>query len=425
MQSIKSYISRIRRSKDGKVLVSNFAYLSLLQIIGYIFPLITLPYVSRVVGVAGIGKIAFASAVIMWFHTVVDWGFNYTATRDVARCRDDKEMVSKIFSNVLWAKVILMLISFVVLLLCIAVIPIFREHALVLLVTYLMIPGYICFPDWFFQALEKMQYITWLNFVIKLFFTIAIFIFIKQAEDYYYQPLFISLGFILSGMIAMYIIVICWKYTIHKPHWSTVLKTIKSSTDVFINNIAPNLYNSLSVVLLGAWHGDIATGIYNAGKNFLTVCYKLLGMIPRVFFPFIARRIDKHSLFARLYIGISAIGTIGLFAFAPLIIKIFYGPGFEESVTILRMVSISLVLLAIESVYGTNYLLQVGEERLLRNITLVSSIIAFLAALPLIYFLDYTGVAIVYLFANSMLAGLSWYYAKRHQKNNNITQQRL
>ena len=77
VESIKEKVRQLKQSKDGKVLVKNFAYLSLLQIIGYVFPLITIPYLARVIGVDGYGKIAFALSVIVYFQTFVDWGFSY------------------------------------------------------------------------------------------------------------------------------------------------------------------------------------------------------------------------------------------------------------------------------------------------------------------------------------------------------------
>jgi len=93
MKKIKALISRVNKSKDVRTLSSNFSYLMLLQIAGYIFPLITIPYLASVIGVEGFGKIAYASAVIVWFKTVADWGFNYTATRDVARNRGDYKIL--------------------------------------------------------------------------------------------------------------------------------------------------------------------------------------------------------------------------------------------------------------------------------------------------------------------------------------------
>src|SRR5690554_1429358 len=125
---LKKNIRRIRGNKDATVLLSNFGYLTALQIAGYIFPILTVPYLARVIGVDSFGKIAFASAIIVWFQTVSDWGFRYTATRDVAQNRDDKEKVSEIFSNVLWARCILMVVSFVLLLIALFLVPKFREN---------------------------------------------------------------------------------------------------------------------------------------------------------------------------------------------------------------------------------------------------------------------------------------------------------
>jgi len=237
MFNIKKYFNRIKKSKDGRTLAANFGYLSLLQIAGYIFPLITMPYLARVIGVEGFGKIAFASAIVVWFQTVADWGFNYTATRDVAKNRDDKEKVSEIFSNVLWARCLLMILSFLLLVLVISIVSTFRENYAVILVTFLLVPGHIMFPDWFFQAMERMKYITILNLLSKLFFTILVFVFIKEKNDFILQPLFISLGFLLSGMISMYIILSKWKVKLKRPSSNKIFKTIKESTDVFINNI--------------------------------------------------------------------------------------------------------------------------------------------------------------------------------------------
>src|SRR5690554_3233147 len=111
------------KTTDGQVLAGNFAYLLMLQVANYVFPLITIPYLARVIGVEGFGKIAFAAAIILWLQTIADWGFNYTATRDVAKSRDDPERISEIFSNVLWARLFLMAVSFALLVMAISFVP--------------------------------------------------------------------------------------------------------------------------------------------------------------------------------------------------------------------------------------------------------------------------------------------------------------
>ena len=114
-EDVVDKVKNILSNKEGKVILTNFSYLFLLQIAGYLFPLLTMPYLARVIGADGFGRIAIASAVIMWIQTISDWGFNYTATRDVAKNRDDKDKVSHILSNVIWAKFILLFLSFIIL----------------------------------------------------------------------------------------------------------------------------------------------------------------------------------------------------------------------------------------------------------------------------------------------------------------------
>lgn len=413
MLELKKYINKIKKSKDGRTLVANFGYLSLLQIAGYIFPLITMPYLARVIGVDGFGKIAFASAVVVWFQTVADWGFNYTATRDVAKNRDDKDKVSEIFSNVLWARCLLTIASFLLLILAIFIIPIFRENYAVILVTFLLVPGHIMFPDWFFQAMERMKYITILNLLSKLLFTIAVFVFIKNKSDFILQPLFTTLGYIVSGLISMYVILYKWQIKIKRPELNSILNTIKGSTDVFINNIVPNLYNSFSVMLLGFFGGPVSNGLLDAGSKFVGISQQFMSIISRIFFPFLSRRIDKHNLYSRINIFLAILISLLLFIFAPIIIKIFFTEEFYSAITVLRIMSISILFLNLSSVYGTNYMIIQGYEKQLKNITLLCSLIGFVISFPLIYFFDYIGAVLTITLTRGILGFTIMYNARK------------
>lgn len=406
---LTNLFGKIKNSKDGCIIVSNFFYLSLLQVAGYLFPLLTLPYLAKVIGIEGFGKIAFASAVMVWIQTVADWGFNYTATRDVAKNRDNKEKVSEIFSNVLWARCLLMILSLIFLSLLILVIPKFKESADVLYATFLLIPGHILFPDWFFQALERMKYITVLNLLSKLIFTIAVFIVIKQKEDYLLQPLLVSLGYIISGIIAMYYILLRWKYKLQRPSVSKSICVIKNSTDVFINNLMPNLYNSFSSVLLGFIGGDIANGKLDAGNKFSQLAQQFMQIVSRVFYPFLSRRIDKHGAFVKLNLSIAAGISLVLFLTAPILIKLFFTEEFYDSIPVLRILSISIIFFTLSNTYGTNYMIIEGYEHQLRNITAISSIIGLLISFPLIYYFNFIGAALTICITRGIL-GLSITY---------------
>lgn len=414
---LRQFVNRIKQSKDGKVLVSNFAYLSLLQIAGYVFPLLTIPYLARTIGADGFGKIAFAAAIMVWIQTIADWGFNYTATRDVAKNRENIEIVSSIFSNVLWSRCILMLFSFVILLLLIFLIPQFRQSADIILVTFLMIPGHILFPDWFFQAMEKMKYITILNLLSKALFTMAVFVFIKEERDYILQPLFVSFGFIISGVISFYYIIIKWHIKLYRPNILNSFVTIKNSTDVFINNLMPNLFSNFSVILLGFCSPNkLENGKFDAGSKFVTIATQFVQVLSRTFFPFLSRKNEKFCVYKKINICVSLMLTLFFFVSAHFIIDFFYTEEFEKSVLILKIMSFSVFFYTLSNVYGTNYMIIRGYERKLRTITVISSIIGFIIAFPLIFLYKSIGAALTICISRGILGFSIMFYVEKYLK---------
>lgn len=412
MNKLSEIKKKINSNKDGKTVFANFGYLSLLQIAGYVFPLITMPYLARVIGADGVGKIAFASAIVVWIQTISDWGFNLTATRDVAQNRADKEKVSRIFSNVLWARCLLTLFSGLLLLIAALAVPYLRENADIIFVTFLLVPGYILFPEWFFQAIERMKYTTIFNLLIKLIFTISVFIFIHEREDYLIQPLLTTIGYLLCGIGALYLILMKWGYTLYRPQWGELTKTIKGSTDVFINNLMPNLYNSFSVMLLGFFGGATANGLYDGGNKFPTIFYNFQSVLSRAFYPFLSRRLDKHSFYAKLNIGLALIGSIFLIAISPFVIKVMLGDEFEKSVIVMQILSFSVIFLAMDYTYGTNFLILNHKEKPLRNLTFVSSILGMSVSIPLVYYFSYIGAAITVLLCRGVLGVGTYILAK-------------
>lgn len=404
---------QIAASKEGRTVFANFGYLSLLQIAGYVFPLISMPYLARVIGADGFGKIAFASAIVVWIQTISDWGFNLTATRDVAQNRNNKELVSRIISNVLWARSVLTLLSGIILLLVVLLVPYLRENADIIFVTFLLVPGYILFPEWFFQAIEKMKYTTFFNLFLKLVFTVAVFVFIHKREDYLIQPLLTTIGYLLCGIGALYLIFKKWGYTLYKPQWIEIFKTIRNSTDVFVNNLMPNLYNSFSVMLLGFFGGSTANGIYDGGNRFPSIFYQFQSVLSRAFYPFLSRRPDKHSFYAKLNIVSALVGSVILVLISPLIIKIMLGDEFEKSVVVMQILSFSVVFLAMGYTYGTNFLIINHKEKPLRNLTFISSIVGMCVSVPLVYYFSYIGAAVTVLLCRGLLGVGSYVLAKR------------
>ena len=176
--------------KSNSLVLKNFSFLAILQIFNLALPLVTIPYVISIVGAENYGLLAFSLATIMYFNIIVDYGFNLTATREVAVHREDLNKLKEIFGSVITIKTILMLLCFMVLLMLVFFVDVFSLHSKLYLFTFGIVVGQAFFPIWFFQGMEDMKYITYLNVISKSLFTVAIFIFLKEENDVFLVPLF-------------------------------------------------------------------------------------------------------------------------------------------------------------------------------------------------------------------------------------------
>ena len=386
-------IKEIAKNKNARTVMSNFIYLTLLKGISFLFPLITLPYLAKILGPDKFGAIAYATSIIVIIETITDWGFNYTATRDIAVKRDDLNYVSDIYCQVFYARILLMIISFIGLWLLIRLIPDFRSNEKLILYTFLYIPGNILFPQWLFQAFERMRYITILSILAKIVFTALIFVIITKSSDYIYEPVLNAGGFLISGLIAQYIIFKKFKLNIRRPKFKEIIIKIKGSTNMFISLILPNLYTNFSVIILKTYCGDLATGIYNGGQKFQGIVEQLTQILSRAFFPFLARHKEKHHVYVVISGVIALSASIFMLFAAPWFVNIFLTEEFSDAIIVMRIFSITPISLFLMNTYGTNYLVIVGKEHILRNIIIIVSVLGFGLTWLLTPKYSYIGVA--------------------------------
>lgn len=419
MDILKKIIqNKLTQSKDAKILLENFFSLSALKLLGYIFPLITLPYLARVIGVDKFGEIAFAAAIIIYFQTFIDFGFDYTAVRDIAKCRGDMSKIHKIFTTIMVAKMIFMFFSFVLMGILILIIPSFYENRILLLFTFLYIPGHILFPDWFFQAMEEMKFITVLNLLTKLLFTALVFIFIKEKSDYIIHPLLNALGYLLSGIISIPLIINKYKVKLILPTFRGLINAIRESWNMFIVLFLPNLYTSFSIVLLRMYSGTTAIGLYTSGSKFIELVDQFSSVISRTFYPFLARRLDKHNIFVLISFIISIISGLFLLLGADILIRIFYTNDFAESAKIIRIMSLCPFFLFLMNTYGPNYLVLINKENILRNIIIFCSVGGFFISWIMVSSYSYIGIALSITIIWGIRGFLTWFYANRHMNRN-------
>ncbi len=400
-------IKNLFKSKDAKVLLENFVSLSALQLVGMLLPLITLPYVLRVIDFDKFGIIALATSFTTYFQSITDYSFQITATRDVSIFKQSPKKLNFIYSKVMSIKFIFLTISFLIIFLVILLYPPFFEERLVFLLSSIMLIGYALFPTWFFQGIEKMKYITFLNVGIKLFFTIFIFFFINEKEDYWIYPLLNSAGFIGAGLVGQYIILKKFKLKFYWIKPRILKQTIKKNFPIFVNQFSPVLYNNSNIFVLGFFVSDYLLGIYSAIQKIIELAARLLNITSRVFFPFLNRKKEKFKDFKKMLLAITSLLVLSIILLNKVV---FWYLNIEhtQAFTILSILLVGLFGIAIYNIWGLNYFIIKRNDKLVMKNTILASLIGFFLAFPLIYFYGIIGAAINLSLARLIMGGGLW-----------------
>jgi len=416
-----NFKKRFLATDTRKRLIENFLSLSVLQIANYILPLITLPYLVRVLGPEKFGLIAFSQAFIGYFQILTDYGFNLSATREISINRENKEKVSEIFSSVMIIKLALMIISLILMFVIIFFFEKFRKDWIIYYLTFGMVVGQVLFPVWFFQGMEKMKYITFLNILAKVIFTVAIFVFVKETSDYLYVALLNSLGFIIAGILGLWIVFRDFNVEFRIPRWEGIKYQLKEGWYIFISTVAISLYTISNTFILGLFTNNTIVGYYSAAEKIIRAIQGLLAPISQTIYPHISKLMNESKeigvKFIRkvtLLIGsFSFILSLVIFMFADLIVRIILGSQFTESIIVLRIIAFLPFIIGLSNVFAVQGIIAYGNVKIIPKITFVGAISNVILAMLLVKLLQVIGVAISLVFAEILVTIVSFYYLRR------------
>ena len=378
----------------------------------YLIPFIVLPYVTPIIGVTHFGEIAVAYAIALIFQTVVNFSFDFIGARDVARNREDMGKVSEIVSTILCARIVLYVLAFVLLGGIVLAVPKFREIWLLILISVATAFFSMNVSEWFFQGIEKMEHITIVNVISRVVYIVLIFTFIKEREDYLLYPIFNLLGFVMASMYSIVMMTRRYKCRLHIPPFSKILDSFKIGKDLFVNQVCMSLCINLPNILLGTISGSAAAGLYDAAGKLHNAGKHSIDVLNRTFFPFLSRQMDKHTGYRRINFFFSLLLAVLLFFLAPLLIRLLYSDEFLPAIPLLRILAVSVFFTGISSAYGVNYLLLIGREKLLRNITLTVTLLGVVLFVVLTYMYSTVGAAVAVVILNAAFA-LSYFTAAR------------
>jgi len=358
-------------------LIINFFYLAVLQGLSLLLPLVTYPYLIRILDVDNFGLVIYAQTIIYYFIIVINFGFNISATKQISVNRNDISKLKEIFSNVLFIKSFILLLTYFVLGIYIFFSDYAKTHKLLFLYSSLMCIYDVIFPIWYFQGIEKMKYITNISLISKLIFTFLIFFVVKTKDDYFLVPLMNGIGTITAGVFSLYIIIIRHKISIVMPNLEKVKFYFFDSWPIFTSNVSIRLYISANKLVIGSILGMEKLAYYDIAEKITNLFKTPHALLSQVIFPKISKEKNIHFI-KKIFNYSIIINLILMFLgiiFGKQIINIIASGKMLAAYSILIILLFSVPIVGISNLFGLQILIPFGYNKIFSKTIIISALI--------------------------------------------------
>ncbi len=395
--------------KRHSVLLGNFTYISILQVFVMISPLITYPYLVRVLGTELYGWVITAQVVVSYCSIIIDFGFKRVSARHISIHRDNKEKLSEIMSAIFTMQIILWMVCLIVYLTILEFVPAYKQYFWLFTFSYGLTLNELLFPQYFFQGVEKMKYITIVNILMRIISIVLIFIYVTDSKDYVYVPILYTIGYLAGGLLSLYVIYGREKLKYKWPSFSSIKYYFKDASLVFYTDVICTIKDKLNYILLGSMVRVSDVVIYDLGSKFMNVVSKPVSIVATVLFPKMAK--DRNYLIFKKILVILVVITVFIVTilnlFLPQVVHLFIDG--EINLLPIRLYLIAPILVGASSFISSNLILALGYTKYILSSIIFTTII-YLILLSYMYFMGYltTVTAFVTLAVLSYLGELTY-----------------
>lgn len=359
-------------------LVQNVLSLYAVQIASYLFPLVTLPYLARVLGAAGWGLVAFGQAFGGYLALFVEFSFGLSGTREVARHRESKEKLTDVLAGVLGAKIVLTAPAIVLAVAARHWVPIFRSHPDLFWAAIFWTIAQSYSMLWYFQGLEKMRLVAILDVLSRALATIGIFVFIHAPGDEWKVLALQGAAAFLLMLVAM--LLAYREVPFRLPTMRLAWGALRLGWSMFLFRAAVSLYTVGNAFILGLFVSPAIVGYYAGAEKISKAVLSLLNPVSQAFFPRLSNLVEharaRAAQLARLGMVFMGAGgaVLGLIEFllAPLAVRIILGHRYASSVPVLCVLALLPPLIALSNVLGIQWMLPLGMDRPFNTIIFIA-----------------------------------------------------
>ena len=407
------------RNKLKIPMVSNFISLVLLQGINYLLPLISYPFLLRILEIERYGLVFWAYAIIQYFVTFTDFGFNLSGTKYIAQHRDHPDKINQFLNSAFIGRIGLGMISFVVLIILIFSFKRFHEEALFFILYFGIIVGNVMFPLWFFQGMERMKYITIFNLIAKSLSIIPLFFFVKAPENYIYVPVCYSAGYMIAGLFSIYFIYFRTGMKWFIPSFQSIWFALKDSSTYFLSRSSLSLYTNSNTFILGLVCGHVIQGYYTAAEQLFRAYEYLINPVSQVLFPHMSKTKDVE-FFKKIFkwiVSANVLLVIVILLLSKWIITIYCGVDVapEQTLMVFRILLIATFFSIPSMLVGYPYLAALGHPKY-TNWTVVFTSCLHVCIIGVFYLLNAISlahIAMLVVFSQLLLLSLRGYGIKK------------
>lgn len=367
----------------------NFIYNLGYQMLVMILPLITTPYISRVIGPEGIGIQSYTYSVANYFVLFALLGINNHGNRSIAMVRDHKDKLNRTFSSIYSVQFVMSIIM--VCLYLLYTLFVVKENKIIYIIQSIYIISAMLDINWFFFGVEQFKLTVTRNTIIKIVSVLSIFVFVRDKDDLYVYSLILALGTVVSQCVLWAYIK---KYTkFIKVSKKEILLQVKPILVLFIPAIAISIYKIMDKIMLGSITNMTQVGLFENSEKIISIPLGVISALGTVMLPKMSNIYAKGDEYGgKKYIGLSidfivfiSFGSIfGLIGVSPTLIPIFLGDKFRDCVNIVSIMSITIVFLAWANVIRTQYLIPKKKDKVYIISTIVGSCVNLLANFILI-----------------------------------------
>ncbi len=413
-------------TSDKKLFLTNFFNYGIFQAAKYVVPLITVPFIIRIIGIEKFGIISLAQGIANYLRVGVDYGWNILGVQYIARAQQDANQRDRIVNGILFQQLLLSAVAFLVLVLLIMFLPKLRTHWGVFVAAFGLVPGNMLMAPWFFVGVQKVKYLNRAFLISRLFYVGLIIALLKPLENMIWVPIFNSLSLFVGGTIVLVQLHSRFGVRFFLPAWGYMKQLFRDGWPMFISYFATNFYRNSQVLILALFVNDYFLGIYSAAEKIIKVIQGTFMPLSQTIYPILAKKYmesRKQALNALQQVtgimaGLALVVSLGVVIGAPFLIKVIVGQENADGVSLLWIGSGVIFFGVLNYILGVMFLTNFGYKQLFSRAVVVTGGVGIGSCFILSYLFQAYGAMVSFTLAELFLFGILLYISI--QKRNSL-----